>query len=308
MRNLHTAFLILLLVSGSGLAAQGEPGTLPRPSRNIPATSHALGDGPCAWFRPMENPDHSLDVARIITLLRFYNFRCAAMPIEAKPPQSWSDFQHLLSAAQAADIDLWAILIPPTEGSDSQPYASDYVRWFQVLAQLSLKYPHLRGANIDDMFIGFNTETFTHGYLRRIYQAKQSINPRFLFVPTLYDLDARKAKILAGCVDGVWLWWMNLDRGLGFASFLENTQAVVGDRFPVYGGVYAQGTSWHQAEPSVRAFLNSLETACRYSHGAIVWNLSLDINDPLLQIAKSYNPGGSARLAGKCGQGEGSDE
>jgi hypothetical protein len=54
--------------------------------------------------------------------------------------------------------------------------------------------------------------------------------------------------------------------------------------------------------------MGSIQAACQYSHGAVIWNLSLNINDPLLQIAKSYNAGGSAKLAGQCGQAEGSGE
>jgi hypothetical protein len=313
MRNLKATILgfamILILAGGTGLAAQTEADAHPRSLLSGNETWHAMGSGPCAWFRPIQNSDHTLDVGRTIRLLRDFGFQCAALPIEGNPPCDWANFQKLLQAAQTADIDLWAILIPPTEGGNSHPYDTDYVKWFQVLAELSLKYPHLRGANIDDLFMGYNPDTFTRDYLRQIYQVKQKINPRFLFVPTVYDLDRSKADMLDGCVDGVWLWWMNLERGLGFASFLENTRAVVGSRFPVYGGIYAQATSWHaQGEPSVRAFMGSIEAACRYSNGAVIWNLSLDLNDPLLQMAKSYAPGGSAELAGKCGQAQDSSE
>ncbi len=298
--------LLVLLWSSTCLHAQITSGSQLGHAGISRETWHAMSGGPCAWFRPIEDPDHSLAVSRIVTLLRFYNFRCVAMPIGAAPPQSWGDFRNLLRAVQAADIDLWAILIPPTEGGDSHPYDTDYVKWVRVLSELSLKYSHLRGVNIDDLFMGFNGKTFTHSYLHQIYEAKQSINPHFLFIPTVYELDDRTVAFLEGCVDGVWLWWTNLERSLGFASFLENTQAVVGQRLPIYGGLYAQGTSWHKGEPGVRAFLGSIQAACQYSHGAVVWGLSLDINDPLLQIAKTYNLGGTAKLADQCGQSQAS--
>ncbi len=304
-------FLILALVLSpvSLFGAEARHGATKLPPRTAqaarPADWHAMGGAPCAWFRPIENSAHTLNVDQTIRMLRAFSFDCAVFPIENRPPNDWSGFQRLLRACQAAGIDLWAVLIPPTEGGNSHPYDTDYVKWFQVLAQLSLKYPHLRGANIDDLLVGYNPKTFTHEYLRQIYQAKEKINPHFLFVPTVYDLDRREAEQLAGCVDGVWLWWMNLERGLGLASFLENARVVVGRRFPVYGGIYAAGTSWHkEGEPTVRAFMSSLEDACRFSDGAVVWELSLEASDPLLQIAKSYTPGGSAKLAGKCGEGE----
>jgi len=264
---------------------------------------HALGTSPCAWFHPLESRDGSLNVARTILLLRDFNFRCAAIPIGARPPTDWANFQTFLRAAQAAELDVWAILIPPTEGGDSHPYDTDYLKWFEVLARLSLKYPRLRGVNIDDILIGFNQKLFTPAYLRQLYQAKQVINPHFLFVPTVYELDSKIAADLEGAVDGVWLWWTNLERGLGLASFLENARVVAGKRFPVYAGIYAAPTSWHQAgEPSVRAFMSSMQKACQYSDGVVIWQLSLNPNDPLLQIAKSYNLGGSQALANKCGE------
>lgn len=301
-RIVFCAGVALALATAAGLAGQNSRS--PAASGEAEnGTWHAMGSAPCAWLSPIANPDHSLNVERTVILLHAFGFECAAVPISGGPPTDWANFQRLLKAAQTAGIDLWAILIPPTEGGDSHPYDTDYVKWFQVLAELSLKYPHLRGANIDDLFIDGNRKVFTREYLSSIYQAKQKINPRFLFVPTVYELDSEVAKLLEGSVDGVWFWWMNLERGVGLASFLENARVVVGRRFPVYAGIYAHATSWHQAgEPSVRAFMRSIENACRYSDGVVIWNLSLDPNDPLLQIAKSYAPGGSAKLAGKCGR------
>ncbi|TAM82058.1 MAG: hypothetical protein EPN47_10290 [Acidobacteria bacterium] len=295
------AILVLGLTASAGLAGQMAHGQSSGLGEN--ETWHAMGSAPCAWLSPIQNPDHSLNVERTIILLHDFGFECAALPISGGPPTDWANFKKLLSAAQTADIDLWAILIPPTEGGDSHPYDTDFVKWFQTLAELSLKYPHLRGANIDDLLIDGNKQIFTHGYLSTIYHAKQMINPHFLFVPTVYELDQGIAKLLEGCVDGVWFWWMNLERGEGLSSFLENARVVVGKRFPVYAGIYAHAASWHrEGEPSVRAFLSSIEAGCRNSDGVIIWNLSFDPNDPLLQIAKCYTRGGSAKLAGRCGE------
>ena len=72
------------------------------------------------------------------------------------------------------------------------------------------------------------------------------VNPQLLVVPTIYDLDRTAADRLAGCVDGVWLWWVNLEKSTGLPSFLENSRRVVNGRFPIYGGVYAYWTSWHK--------------------------------------------------------------
>jgi hypothetical protein len=43
------------------------------------------------------------------------------------------------------------------------------------------------------MLVGFNRKTFAHPYLSVLYREKQKINPRFLFVPTVYELDSSVA-------------------------------------------------------------------------------------------------------------------
>lgn len=264
---------------------------------------HAMGSVPCAWIEPLARPDGSLDAETIVERLREYGFGCVALPIQSAPPESLKDFQNLAAAANAAAIDVWPVLIPPTEGGNSLPYGTDFVQWFKVLAQLSLRYPHLRGANIDDIFINTNVNVFMRRELCAIYQAKQAVNPRFQFIATLYDLNRGAADRMAGCVDGVWLWWMNLERAAGLPSFLENTQLAVAHRFPVYAGVYAHSTSWHKgSNPTPHVFERTLTDACLYGDGAIIWNLSLEPSDPLLGVTRTFARGGSNKLAGKCGQ------
>jgi len=263
---------------------------------------HAMGSSPCGWSIPVQKPDQSLDVDRTVGLLKEDGFTCAVAVIAEQPPRSWNEFQKLAAAVNAANIDLWPVLLPPTEGI-SQPYGHDYVAWAEALAKLSLQYPHLRGINIDDLEVNANRKMFTRDYVCRIYQAKQKINPRLQFVPTVYDLDRNAADQLAGCVDGVWLWWVNLEMATGQSSFLENSKLAVAGRFPVYGGVYAHWTSWHkEGNPVPKVFTKTLEQSCEYSNGAMIWNISLEPSDPLLKIAKTFLPGGSSPLAGKCGR------
>lgn len=265
---------------------------------------HAMGSVPCSWSVPIQAPDHSLDVPTTIRLLRANHFNCYVQPIEEHPPMSYADFQRLLPAAQAAGIEIWAVLIPHHEGA-SLPFRHDFVRWVQVLARLSLRYPVLRGINIDDTDVGGEEKLFTHKYLSRIYGAKQKINPRVLFVPTIYDLDPEEVTRLAGCVDGVWLWWVNLEQDNGLRAFLVDSRIVAHGRFPVYGGVYAHSTSWHkQGGPKPKVFKKALELACTYSDGAIIWQLPLTVeSNPWLDVARTFTKGGTSTLAGKCGEG-----
>ncbi len=269
---------------------------------------HAMGAVPCAWGNPLRGPDNALDVSATIRDLLENGFNCYVLVIESAPPNSFKDFQRLLPAAQSAGVSVWAALIPPSEAREfggSQPYQGNYVEWMKALGRLSRKYSALRGVNIDDYLSGISAKTFTRPYTCRLYEAKQQANPNLLFAPTIYELDADVANRLAGCVDGVWLWWTNLEGNNSMRSLLEDGRSVVSGRFPVYSGVYAHSTSWHkQGPPEPRILRGALEIACRYSDGAIIWNLPLgpkSSENPLLGVARTFRQGGSADLAGKCG-------
>jgi len=263
---------------------------------------HAMGKSPCAWSEVIQKGDGSLDVSRTIALLKQDGFSCHAMPVAGGPPYSWNEFQQLVAAADTAGIDEWPVLLPPTEGS-STPYQHDFVSWMEALAKLALHHPHLRGANIDDLDQGENAKLFSRGYICRIYKAKQAINPKLLFVPTIYSLNRDFADRMSGCVDGVWLWWSKLDTVTGLAASLDQARAASAGRFPVYGGVYAHWTSWHkQGPPEKETFAQTLQKTCELANGAIIWKISIQPPDPLLQIARSYTANAKSSTSGQCGE------
>ena len=270
----------------------------PKPVRD---NEHAMGSAPCAWSVPLLKADHTLDVERTIQMLTQAGFQCEIAVVGGDASRSWDDLKKFAAAANSAGIDLWPVILPPSEGT-SEPYGHDYVAWAEAFAKLSLEYPHMRGLNIDDLDQGVSPETFTREYVCRIYGAKQKINPNLLFLPTIYDLDRKVADRLAGCVDGVWLWWVNLEKATGLPSFLENSKLAAAGRFPIYGGVYAHWTSWHkQGNPESKVFQETLEDSCQHADGTMIWNISLEPADPLLEITKKFLPGGSSQLAGRCG-------
>ena len=254
---------------------------------------HALGTGPCSWSeRPVHKSDQNLDVTKTIELLKQSKFGCHAMAITTGPPESWAEFQQLVAAADATVIHEWAVLIPPTEGY-SALYKHDFV---------SLRYPHLRGANIDYLDQGENARLFSREYICRIYKAKQAINPKLLFLPTIYSLDREFADRMSGCVDGVWLWWSKIDTVTGVDLFLQRAKESAAGRFPIYGGVYAHWTSWHKnGPPAAPVFRQTLQETCQLADGATIWKFSLQSPNPLLPIAKTFSANGSSPLAGHCG-------
>lgn len=293
----HLAFLgLLIALPVVAFAAEAPAGS-----------HHAMGSIPCAWSVPIQQTNHQLDVPATIRSLQANHFHCYVQPIEEKPPMSFEDFKRLLPAAQAAGIAVWPVLVTQTIGAASLPYGKDYVRWAKVLARLSLKYPVVRGFNIDDTDAGGMDRVFTRSYMCRIYQAGKKVNPRLLFVPTIYDLDPGEANRLAGCVDGVWLWWTNLEQDNGLRAFLEDGRLVAGNRFPVYAGIYAHSTSWHkEGSPKAKVFKKALTLGCTYSDGVVLWQLPLTGgagDNQLLQVAREFTRGGGSPLAGKCGQG-----
>ncbi len=297
--KLFARFILCLSAIIIGLASINPTRSMAEAPTGI--SPNALGNSPCVWFLPLENPDHSLNVPLTITSMKKNGFGCLAMPIEDKPPYLWADFQRLVEAADKAGIDIWPVLIPPSEGGASLPYTTDYATWFKVLAKLSLHYPHLRGVNVDDMVQGISPKTFTRDYICELYRDKQAINPKFLAIPTVYDLDTALADRLAGCVDGVWMTWTNLETATGFVGFLRNSRLAVKGRFPIYAPVYAHATSWHkQGDPPPANFLRTLNKACQYSDGIVLWNLSPLDPDPLLAITRTFNAGGSSQYAGRC--------
>jgi hypothetical protein len=214
--------------------------------------------------------------------------------------------EKILPQFNAAGISVWVVLIPPTEGGNSEPFGTDYVRWMQVLARLSLKYPHLRGVNVDDFRNGINRKTFTPRYTCRMYRTKEAINPKLQFTPTIYSLDRAFADHYGDCIDGVWLWWRNLDSAHGLKDWLESSQRASGSRFPVYSGIYARWTSWHQkANPEPAVLRQSLAAACQSADGAVIWQIPLTRPAvPLLREARRFSAGGSSRIAGRCGSAQ----
>ena len=302
-RFLVPVFLMLcIFLLSSGKANAGQVAQL---RRDI--NWHAMGSTPCIWSPPVVAANGSIDSAATIRILKGIGADCYGALIwrqreHGTKPFDWASFKQFVAAAKPAGIDVWAILIPPSEGGDSPPFNRDYVRWMKELAKLSLRFSNLKGANIDDYVSGISKNTFTPAYTCDIYQAKQAINPKFQFVPTIYDLTRPLAEKYGSCVDGVWLWWTNLDTSAGLQSWLVNTRLAVDGRFPIYSGVYAHTTSWHRAEgPKPSVLKRTVETACRNANGSIIWQMPLTPPNPLLDVARSFGKRGSSPVAARCG-------
>lgn len=99
-------------------------------------------------------------------------------------PTDWDDFRNeFVAAAQSAKIDVWLYLAPPSEcrGNCSYPYKTDFKTWAREIAELSRKYPNLKGWAIDDFFRQVTPEA-----LKEFTSLAKSINPDLAFYVCTY--------------------------------------------------------------------------------------------------------------------------
>ena len=127
--------------------------------------------------------DH-VDTPALIQKLQAGNIKTYAFLVHSVP-SDWDDFRlEFLPAAQAAHLNVWLYLTPPSETSPV-PYTSNYVAWATAAAQLAQTYPVLNGFAMDD-FNG-NESFFTPAYVSNMVAAAYAINTNMVFLPVNYD-------------------------------------------------------------------------------------------------------------------------
>jgi hypothetical protein len=102
----------------------------------------------------------------------------------------WDDFRlEFLPAAQAAGIDVYLYLTPPSENSPPAgyvPFGDDYYSWAAEAARLAQRYPVLKAVVVDDF--NSNLGLFTPDYVRKIMDGAHVYSTNFMFMPINYDL------------------------------------------------------------------------------------------------------------------------
>lgn len=123
-------------------------------------------------------------------------------------PTDWDDLKLFLPAAAQANIEVWAYLVPPSEGPAggypaSEPFKLDYPRWAEELARLSQLHTNLVGWVIDDFYA--NRKLFTPAYVRQLQTTAKAINPNFIFRPLMYfpEITSQFVKEYQPVIDGV---------------------------------------------------------------------------------------------------------
>jgi hypothetical protein len=106
----------------------------------------------------------------------------------------WEDLPEFAAAAERAGIDVWVYLIPWSETpvvkkswGFSEPFRTDYVRWAEEVAKLSLRHPNIVGYVIDDFYTNaIQPDRFSVSYVREMVETGRAINPRLKFYPLVY--------------------------------------------------------------------------------------------------------------------------
>jgi hypothetical protein len=175
------ATLCLALAGAAALPAAAQP---PNPVRRP-----ILGD----FAAEIRRPDGHIDVRANIDALKAIRANTYFYLIWHKETD-WDDLPAFAEAAARENIDVWVYLIPWSETPAvkkswgySEPYRTDYVRWAEEVAKLSLKHRNVVGYVIDDFYTNSTQpDRFTVPYVRRMVGAGRAINPGLKFYPLVY--------------------------------------------------------------------------------------------------------------------------
>jgi hypothetical protein len=120
----------------------------------------------------------------------------------------WEDLKLFLPKANDAGLEVWVYLVPPSESPPhtslaSEPFGTDYPRWAEAIAQLSVQHTNLTAWVIDDFYA--NHGFFTAAYVRDLQTRAHRINPRLAFLPLMYfsEITRQLTEDYGGVIDGV---------------------------------------------------------------------------------------------------------
>ena len=156
-----------------------------------PAAAHKpiLGD----FAAEIRGPNGHIDIDANIAALKAMSANTYFYLIWHSP-SDWDDLPAFADAAAREGIDIWVYIIPWSETplvkkswGYSEPFRTDYVRWAQEIARVSLQHRNIVGYVIDDFYTNSTQpDRFTVPYTREMVDAGRRINPRLKFYPLVY--------------------------------------------------------------------------------------------------------------------------
>lgn len=210
---LCTMFAIVIFAAFGSSALVAQAGT-PSPLLNV--LGHVPGGntsgGEAREKTPRADGYYHIDTPKTIARLKAmhannYNY------LIWNSPSDWDDLRNeLMPAAQKAGIGIWVYLVPPPESGHKKsfPYQTDYVKWAEELAKLSVRYPLLQAWVMDDFT--FDQKFFTPEYVGRMQATARAINPKLRFFPVLQFTALTDAwmKAYGPVIDGVIAPFINM--------------------------------------------------------------------------------------------------
>lgn len=153
---------------------------------------------------------------------------------------SYFGYENLENFLNETKLEVWCVLDPV----GNEPFGNDFEAWAEYFANISLKYPNLKAFTIDDLH-PYQPPFFTPGYIKRIMQAKNRINPNLRFIPTLYFDSGDELKFFRNrykevFTDGTFMWYWASYWGTPDLKELENyvKEAKELVNVPVIVGIY----------------------------------------------------------------------
>lgn len=239
----------------------------------------------------LRRKDGHVDTERTIKMLRDLGANTHTFFISYRDTD-WEDLHEFLPAALRAGIRVWIYIIPPLEKKMYPPFGTDYLRWSEEIAKLSLKYPNLTHWLIDD--VSWHLDFFTLEYLTQIYEKSKSINPKLAFGVCVYYPKIKKFMKMGygACVDSVMWGYRSEYTEFGGISSKElpleinHYYKTCPDKviFPcIYVGRHS---SWQKNLPTLRYLEETLNISYEQTGIAWLYCLPLDPENQKYKLAK----------------------
>ena len=129
-------------------------------------------------------------ISRLVDL----GVNCYSYLIDAHSKEELAALPHFCDLASKARIEVWVVLVPPTEepkpargnhdGIRYPPYGLDYLKWARDISVISKKHSNLTLLMIDDFL--YNLKCFTPQYVAKIHKILDRENKRLLLGLTIY--------------------------------------------------------------------------------------------------------------------------
>jgi hypothetical protein len=186
-----------------------------------------MGDYSCPPREATVRPDgyHHVDTPALIERLKYAHITTYMFlfwnNVSRAPITDWDDFRsEFMPAAQAAGLDVWAYIVPPSEGGPTFPFDASnsyspetgYLAWAKAIAGVAVEYGRLKGFVMDDFFTGSPVQApFTPAFVAQMMQEAHAISPSLGFQIIAYQTTPWFAHDYAAYLDGVILPFCNLD-------------------------------------------------------------------------------------------------